>query len=244
MKVNTADLDDGEIPIHKPPPALVPKPHGIIMFGDSTTAPRPGAVQKVYAVRVDEALQSIGSSMPVHNAGIGGNTTRDALKRFERDVLQHKPKVIVMQFGINDSAVDVWKKPPATVPRVPLAEYVTNLRTMIEGARKQGAKVILMTTNPLRWTPRLKEMYGHQPYDAQAEDGFDAPVLAGYNSALRTLAKEMNIPLVDVRAAYADFAAKQGTTIDQMLIDGMHPGDLGHQLVSELLVPAIRDAVR
>jgi lysophospholipase L1-like esterase len=29
-----------------------------------------------------------------------------------------------------------------------------------------------------------------------------------------------------------------------MLPDGMHPGDLGHQLVAELLVTAIRDVVR
>jgi hypothetical protein len=35
------------------------------MFGDSTTAPR-GNVEKVYSVRVDEALQSIGSSLAVH----------------------------------------------------------------------------------------------------------------------------------------------------------------------------------
>ena len=52
---------------------------GIVMFGDSTTALRPGAVQKVYAQRVGEALQGIGSSLGVHNAGIGGNTTKNAM---------------------------------------------------------------------------------------------------------------------------------------------------------------------
>ena len=28
-----------------------------------------------------------------------------------------------------------------------------------------------------------------------------------------------------------------------MLSDGMHPGDLGHELVAELLVPAIRSVL-
>jgi len=28
-----------------------------------------------------------------------------------------------------------------------------------------------------------------------------------------------------------------------MLPDGMHPGDLGHELVAELLVPAIRSVL-
>ena len=194
--------------------------------------------------RVNEALQSIGSSLSVHNAGIGGNTTRDALKRYSTDVLRHQPRIIVMQFGINDSAVDVWKKPPATESRVPLAEYLSNLRTLITTAQKQQAKVILMTSNPLRWTPRLKEMYGRPPYHVEAEDGFESATLRAYNAALRKLAAEMKVPLVDVHAAYPAFAAKRQTTLDSLLPDGMHPGDLGHELVAELLVPVIRDALR
>lgn len=242
MKINVADLGSGEIPVFVPPPKPEPKPGGIVMFGDSTTAPR-GSL-RVYSTRVETALQSIGSSLGVHNAGIGGNTTRDALKRLQADVLKYKPRIVVMQFGINDSAVDVWKKPPATTPRVALAEYLGNLRKMITAARKQGAKVILMTTNPLRWTAKLKELYGKPPYQADAEDGFDSATLAGYNEALRQLAAELKVPLVDVRAAYPGFAAKHQTTVEGMLLDGMHPNDLGQQLVAELLVPAIREAVR
>ncbi|OYW72462.1 MAG: hypothetical protein B7Z37_24780 [Verrucomicrobia bacterium 12-59-8] len=242
MKVNTADLAAGEIPVFVPAPKSVPKPGGIIMFGDSTTAPR-GSL-KVYATRVEAALQSVGSTLGVYNAGVGGNTTRDARKRMETDVLKYKPRVVVMQFGINDSVVDVWKNPPAAKPRVPLGEYLLNLRIMITAAQNAKAKVILMTTNPLRWTPKLKEMYGKPPYDAAAEDGFESPTLASYNEALRKLAAEMKVPLVDVRAAYPEFAAKHKTTIDGMLLDGMHPNDLGQQLVAELLMPVIRDAVR
>ncbi len=242
MKINTADLGAGEIPVFVPPPKKEPKPGGIVMFGDSTTAPR-GSL-KVYATRVETMLQSVGSSFAVHNAGIGGNTTRDALKRLQTDVLKYKPRIVVMQFGINDSAVDVWRNPPAKAPRVPLDEYLSNLRRMIAAAQEAQAQVILMTTNPLRWTPKLKEVYGKPPYDPAAEDGFDSATLAGYNDALRKLAAELKVPLVDVRAAYPEFAAKHQTTIEGMLLDGMHPNDLGQQLVAELLVPAIRDAVR
>ncbi len=242
MKVNTADLGAGEIPVFVPPPKAEPKPGGIVMFGDSTTAPR--GKLKVYAMRVETMLQSIGSSLGVHNAGIGGNTTRDALKRLQTDVLRYKPRVVVMQFGINDSAVDVWRNPAATAPRVPLTEYLANLRRMIAAAQEAKTKVILMTTNPLRWSSKLREVYGKPPYDPAAEDGFDSATLAGYNEALRKLAAELKVPLVDVRSAYPDFAAKHQTTIEGMLLDGMHPNDLGQELVAELLVPAIRDAVR
>lgn len=242
MKVNIADLGAGEIPVFKPPPKSVPKPGGIIMFGDSTTAPR-GTV-KVYAQRVETALQSIGSSLGVYNAGVGGNTTAAALKRLQTDVLAYKPRIVVMQFGINDSAVDVWRKPPATQPRVSLETYLANNRAMIAAARKQGAKVILMTTNPLRWTSKTRELYGKPPYKPDAEDGFESANLLTYNKAVRALAKELDVPLVDVHAAYPAFAAKHKTTVDQMLLDGMHPGDSGHELVAELLVPVIRDLLR
>lgn len=244
MKVNVADLNSAEIPIHKPTPPPVPKPGGIIMFGDSTTAPRPGIVQKVYSDRVGEALQSTGSTLMVYNAGIGGNTTRDASQRLDRDVLQHKPRLVVLQFGINDSAVDVWKTPPATGPRVPLAEYEQNLKTMIAGIQNTGARVILMTTNPLRWTARLKALYGRSPYLPDAEEGFESPFLTKYNDALRQLARDLDLPLVDVHATYPGYAVKHHTSIDSMLLDGMHPSDLGHQMVAEMLLPVIRQQLR
>ena len=242
MKINVADLGAGEIPVFVPPPKAQPKPGGIIMFGDSTTAPR-GSV-KVYATRVEIALQSIGSSLSVSNSGVPSNTTAQARKRLQEEVLRHKPRIVVMQFGINDSAVDVWKKPPMTEPRVSLSPFIDNYRAMITEAQQQGAKVIVMTTNPLRWTSKLRELYGKPPYHADAEDGFESLNLTRYNDALRTLATELKVPLVDVHTAYPAFAEKHKTTIDAMLTDGMHPGDLGHQLVAELLAPAIRDAVR
>jgi len=115
---------------------------------------------------------------------------------------------------------------------------------MITAAQNAQAKVILMTTNPLRWTSKLRELYGKPPYNADAEDGFESLNLTKYNEALRKLATELKLPLVDVHAAYPAFAAKNKTTIEEMLLDGMHPGDIGHQLVAQLLVPVIRDAVR
>lgn len=242
MRIHAGDLGAGEIPVFKPAPKPVPRPGGIVMFGDSTTAPR-GAT-KVYAALVENRLQSIGSTLTVHNAGVSGNTTREAVKRLQSDVLRYQPRIVVMQFGINDSAVDVWRKPPATAPRVSLEDFIQNYRSMIVEAQKQKAKVIVMTTNPLCWTGKLRELYGKPPYQPDAEDGFDSPFLARYNDELRKLAAELKVTLVDVREAYPEFAAAHHTTVDGLLLDGMHPNDLGHQLVSELLVPAIRNALR
>jgi lysophospholipase L1-like esterase len=228
----------GDLPVHKTPVASPPTPGGIVMFGDSTTATRRGAVKKVYAERVQDSLQGIGSMLSVHNAGVPSNTTTDARDRLATDVLTYKPRVVVIQFGINDAAVDVWKNPPATSSRVPLSEFERNLRWMITTLRDQKAKPVLMTTNPTRWTSKLRELYGRPPYRPDDADGFDAPVLSRYNETVRRLAKELAVPLVDVHDA---FTAKNS---DRLLLDGMHPNDDGHQTIAELLLPVIREQVR
>jgi lysophospholipase L1-like esterase len=242
MRINTSDLKSGEIPTFSPPVQSLPQPGGIIMFGDSTTAPRGSA--KVYSTLVEEALQGVGSTISVYNAGIPSNTTVHARKRIQEDVLRFKPRVVVMQFGINDSAVDVWKEPPTNNPRVALRDYLENYRAMILESQRQGAKVILMTTNPLRWTAKLRELYGKPPYNVDAEDGFEALHLLQYNEALKRLAAELDVTLIDIHAAYSEYAAKNQSSVDAMLTDGMHPGQLGHRLVAELLVPAIRNSLR
>lgn len=244
MKLPLSQLTSGTVPVHRSPTEQPPAPGGIVMFGDSTTATRPGSIDKVYAERVLERLQGAGSSLSVINAGKGGNTTRDARRRFQKDVLQHKPRIVVMQFGINDSAVDVWKNPPATEPRISLTEFRDNLTAMIASARKQNARVILMTTNPLRWTTRLKELYGKPPFPVDQSDGLESPFLVAYNATVRKLAEEHNLPLVDVHKAYVQFAAERNVSVDDLLLDGMHPNDAGHQVITEQLVPVIRDQLR
>ncbi len=94
MRVAAGDLGKGSIPVHVPPAAERRRRAGCCSFGDSTTAPRPGAVEKVGSERLAELLQSIGSSLTVGNAGGGGNTTRDGLRRLEKDVLAYRPRVV------------------------------------------------------------------------------------------------------------------------------------------------------
>lgn len=243
MKINVADITKAEMPVYATPLRPFPKPGGIVMFGDSTTAARAN-VSKVYSERVQEALLGSGSAITVANAGISSNTTRDAKKRLVSNVLDLKPRIVVMQFGINDSAIDVWKKPPASKPRIPLTEFKENLSSMIRQCRDQKASVILMTTNPLRWTPRLKDLYGKSPYRVDAADGFDSPSLARYNDMIVQISQELKVPLVNIHAAYPEFAKAHNTEIDGLLLDGMHPNDLGHQLVAEQLMPLIKNQIQ
>lgn len=208
----------------------------IVAFGDSTTAPR-GTVD-IYPPLLQEELTFNGVPLRVVNAGVGGNTTKQAKSRFETDVLNQKPDVVVIQFGINDAAVDVWKTPPATGPRVSLADYEQNLRGFVATLKQRGVRTVLMAPNPLRWTPELTKLYGREPYQPDEAEGLNV-LLRDYAEAVRRIAREEAVGLVDVFAAFLEEEkASNGASGKpvRLLLDGMHPNDRGHRLIAELLM--------
>ena len=212
----------------------------IVCFGDSTTAFRPGAVEQVYSQRLEKALAGEKSSFRVVNRGVGGDHTERARKRFEADVLSENPDLVVIQFGINDAAVDVWKDPPATGPRISRERFLENLKYFVATLRESGCMVILMTPNPLRWSKKIRELYGKPPYDPDDVLGFEAPFFRDYVEAVRTLAERKGIPLVDIYGVYQNEEAETGRTAEDYLLDGIHPNDKGHELVAGRLLPEIR----
>lgn len=203
----------------------------IIAFGDSTTAKR-GQLE-IYSNILSKELKDIGLNAKIINAGVPGNTTVAARKRFEKDVMRNNPDLVIIQFGINDAAVDVWKN--ATKSRVSLDVYINNLRYFIKALRKNGAKIILMTPNALAWTPKLKKLYGKPPYVPKSAKGFNV-TMRPYVTAVRKIAKEERVELVDV---FAYFDSQRGDDLNKLLLDGMHPNKKGHRIVADKLLKVI-----
>ncbi len=105
--------------------------------------------------------------------------------------------------------------------------------------KTRGVKVVLMTPNPLRWTPRLRELYGKPPYHPEDPEGMNR-LLHTYAAAVRELALEESVALVDVDAAFRDYARGHGT-LDDLLLDGMHPNQQGQRIVAEMLGKTVVD---
>ncbi|MFV0443749.1 MAG: GDSL-type esterase/lipase family protein [Planctomycetaceae bacterium] len=208
----------------------------VVAFGDSTTAAR-GALP-VYADILSRELTVSGRPVRVINAGVGGNQTDQARARFDHDVLSHKPAAVIIQFGINDAAVDVWRDPPATEPRVSLPAYEQNLRHFIEVLSRQQVDVVLMTPNPLRWTPQTRVQYGRPPYQPDEVQGFNVK-LREYAKAVRRLAKSTGKPLVDVDQIFEQYGRKEGQAVEDLLLDGLHPNERGHRLVADELLAVL-----
>jgi lysophospholipase L1-like esterase len=220
------------------------EPIRIVTLGDSTTASyRDWAPQvaRVYSDCLPQALSAHGLVVKVVNAGIGDTTTRDAVARLDRDVRSHHPNLVVVQFGINDSWIDAdqGKK----LPRLTRAEYRANLRYILQTLQADGAQLVLMTPNPMRWSdPFYIKVFTEQPglLDTRDVRGIDK-LLDLYAQDARDVAHSEQVALVDVFQAFEDYGNKPGNNINNILLsgDGIHPNQAGQDLVCEKLAPRL-----
>ena len=196
----------------------------ILFFGDSITAFRENIIV---------ASELFEKRFPQHrmiNKGVKGNHTGMARERFQRDVLEEKPDLMIFSFGCNDSAIDIWDQ--KTTPRVSLEEYVENLRFFIREVRAIGADVIFFTPPPMVMVEKLKQYYGGEPYLSR---GFNF-MLDSFIDAAKKLMAEENVPVADVNAAFREQTGSAEDKLVELLPDGMHPNSEGQKIIFDTLL--------
>lgn len=100
----------------------------------------------------------------VTNSGISGNTSRDLLQRFDRDVVSLNPDWVSICIGIND----VWRQfdsPAMPDVQVSPEEYRSNVEQMILSVKDNVKGVFLMTPyymepNAEDWMRKRMDTYG------------------------------------------------------------------------------------
>ncbi len=203
----------------------------IVTFGNSTTAPRKG-IEKVYAVRIHEALIEAGIPNKVINSGVGSNHTgsvkdndhpkiEHGMDRFEKAVLNYHPDWVTLNFGLNDAYQDQGDGTPS---RIPLDAYVANLTHFITEIKKNKGRVILLTPNPL--SSKL-EKFRHER-------------LKLYRDAVIRLAKSEHVELINSWKVFGKYARKDSAGMEGLLPDGLHPMDTGHKLIADEIVKIIK----
>ena len=78
-----------------------PRRYHIVAFGDSLTSGYLVPRDKAYPAQLQAALRAKGHDVTVKNAGIGGDTTNGALKRFDR-AIDPGTAICILEFGLND----------------------------------------------------------------------------------------------------------------------------------------------
>ena len=170
---------------------------------------------KVVVTPMETVVKPAAKQVVIVKAGIGGNDSGQGLKRIDKDVMAHKPDLVVIMFGVNDEN----KKGESN--QVPPVEYRANFEQMIAKVKAAGGQMILMTTS-------------------MKNTGWSATRgnLNEYAAVIRDLAKAHNLCCVDNFAAWENLPKRGyhymiylGTCIN-------HPVDLGHQLFFEGLKTA------
>lgn len=100
----------------------------IIAFGDSLVAGSGAAYGNDFV-----SILSGRIGLPIINAGKGGDTTKSALGRLDRDVLSNDPHIVIVLLGGNDA-----------VRRIPKEEIFQNLAIIIDRIQEKGAAVLLL----------------------------------------------------------------------------------------------------
>ncbi len=201
----------------------------IVAFGASTTAPRGNL--KVYSMHLAERFPEY----TVINSGVPGNSTELAKARFKCDVLSHKPDLVIILLGTNDSAIDVWKNPPADKPRVPIETYEENIRYFINELEKINCLTILIAPQPLVWTEKLRQLYGKAPYKTDSRTGFNF-MLVKYAASLCKIAAEKKLPFINLTKVFDRYARENNIAIEKLFLDGMHPNDEGQKIIADVLI--------
>jgi len=151
------------------------------------------------------------SGKPYINRGIGGQTTPQMLVRFRQDVVQLKPKTVVILAGTNDVAGNTGACTNTSI--------LDNLRSMTEIALSNNIEVVLCSIHPV----------------------FDYPWKPGLNPSQRIIKLNEGIQQIcaDLNLKYADYFSamvdnKNGLK-SEYTYDGVHPNRKGYKIMEQVI---------
>ena len=155
------------------------------------------------------------TNKPYVNRGISGQTTPQMLLRFQQDVIDLKPGLVVILAGINDIAENTG---PITIEAI-----FHNIVSMAESAKKNKIGVALCSVLPA--------------YDFSWRSGLQpAEKIIKLNAMISTYARKHKIVYVDYYSAMVD--ERKGLN-KRFSDDGVHPTTAGYKMMGPILEKAI-----
>lgn len=154
--------------------------------------------------------------------GISGQTSYQFVVRFRTDVINLKPKVVVINAGTNDIAENSG----------PYSEDYTfgNIVSMVELAEANGIRVILSSTLPAA-------AFGWRPSVTGAPEK-----IKSLNARIKAYAESKRIPYVDY---YSLLLADDGQSLNpDYTTDGVHPVAAGYSVMEGLIKPTIDEVLK
>jgi isoamyl acetate esterase len=196
----------------------------IIFLGDSITQGGGGAKGYITVIKNTLGTQHMDLGIELVNAGISGNKVPDLQRRLENDVLAKKPTLVVIYIGIND----VWHGEKDPTKGTPKDKFEEGLKEIIGKIQSAGPRVVLCTPTVIG-----EKTGGANPLDAKLDE---------YADVSRKIAKEMKIPLCDLRQAFVDYLKSNNAENKERRVltaDRVHLNEAGNKLVAETMLKTI-----
>jgi len=200
---------------------------GLIRYGSENTelpAPKPNEDRVVFLG--DEVTENWGRGSAQFfpgksylNRGIKGQTTPQMLVRFRQDVIALKPKVVVIQAGMNDIA-------SLTGP-ITQGMFAENIMSIVELAKANNIRVVLASLTPI--------------CDCYTKQSTLRPQgkIIGMNGWLKEYAAQSGSVYLNYYSAMAE-----GRNLKKELTgDGLLPNDAGYAVMAPLAEQAIAEAL-
>jgi lysophospholipase L1-like esterase len=156
---------------------------------------------------------------PYLDRGISGQTTPQMLVRFRQDVVDLKPKVVVILAGTNDIAGNTGPSSPEMIEE--------NFMSMVDIAHAAGIQPVLASILPA----------SDYPWKRGLEPG---PKIVALNRWLKDYAQKNGLVYLDYYSAMVD--DKLGLPA-KLSADGVHPNKEGYAIMGPLAEQAITQAL-
>ncbi|WP_400241523.1 SGNH/GDSL hydrolase family protein [Niallia sp. JL1B1071] len=182
----------------------------LICFGDSITA---GVENRNEAVLTAKLADKI-DYYEIINAGVNGNTTINALKRIQEDVINKQPDLVTVLFGANDAAFHKM---------IELPIYQNNIRRIVQLIGPD--KTILISPAPIDETVQF----------ARTNE-----ILASYANAVKDVATETGAYFIDFYSEMLSLKDYQNK-LKGIHNDGLHFGEEGYDILVDLIVKKLRE---
>jgi len=208
----------------------------IVGFGDSITEaavnmPDTGLRWLNRLERKLNALAPENCRFQVFNAGVGGNSAREAMARMETDVLRHDPDWVLLEFGGNNNDP---AHPERVVPPAEFKLHLAHFRALLPAK----TRVIVITFPPIFPEQHIYwQNPAYRPYleQTQATMGIDC-----YIEITRQFAAENHYPLFDLNRVLVELGKSHGHD-RYTLPDGVHLTAAGNAVLADGMLALLRD---
>ncbi|QDU56827.1 rhamnogalacturonan acetylesterase [Aeoliella mucimassa] len=212
----------------------LPDPVKIVLVGDSTVSEYPEKVTtRGWGQYLEQGFKQ--GTVDVINLAASGRSTKTFITEGRwTKALATEPTYVFIQFGHNDSHAP--ERPEATNPAT---DYKQFLRRYIEESREIEAVPVLVT-------PMVRRAFDAEGKIIENLTPLNRP-LSEYAKAMLEIAKEMDVPVIDLQTSSKELAEKIGPDESKQMAS--KPGDITHfnakgaEAIANLVIADIEETV-